>query len=646
MSAGDLGRTVPSTTQAVAAVAQSRGAGRLPRGGADMGPGPGPPGAGEVLIGPRVLAAFETRPYERARSEAVYRPLRIFALDPSASKLDGAVAVVNVPYEPLAPGPQGAMIRVDPGTPERGGAVRSVRLDDAANLIRQGRDPSTTDPEFHQQMVYAVASVVCAAFRRALGRDIAWAFDGLDPDGRRRLVLRPHGGEFRNAFYDESTGSVVFGYFHDEVEVRGTPVSRGYVFTCLSHDIVAHEVAHALLHGLRARFTVPSGPDVLAFHEAFADLVALFQHFSYRTVVEAGVRDSRGDLRLSDALLSLARQFGEASGRPGALRRALEAPDTGGPFATYHEAGDEPHALGSVLVAAAFDAFLTVYRRKTGRYIRLATQGTGVPVGELSADLLSVLAEEAAQLADQFLAMCIRAIDYCPPVDIEFGEFLRAVVTADRELVPDDPHAYREAWINAFRRRGIYPSGVPTLSEDALLWRGPELKIPPAPDLAFSRLAFDGDPGRAAGPDETRRQARAIGTLIADPFLAGRFGIALPGDPRLGRDAVSPPTVESVRTARRIGPDGQILFDTVAEVTQARTVRGEAGSFEFLGGATLIFGPKGELNYMIGKSVLNERRLARQQRFMADKAGSALWARDGDTVVPRRSLFRICHGSG
>ena len=36
----------------------------------------------------------------------------------------------------------------------------------------------------------------------------------------------------------------------------------------------------ALLDGLRANFTHPSDGDVLAFHEAFADLVAIFQHFS------------------------------------------------------------------------------------------------------------------------------------------------------------------------------------------------------------------------------------------------------------------------------------------------------------------------------------------------------------------------------
>ena len=35
--------------------------------------------------------------------------------------------------------------------------------------------------------------------------------------------------------------------------------------------------------------------------------------------------------------------------------------------------------------------------------------------------------------------MCIRALDYCPAVDITFGEYLRALITADLDAVPNDP---------------------------------------------------------------------------------------------------------------------------------------------------------------------------------------------------------------
>jgi hypothetical protein len=53
-------------------------------------------------------------------------------------------------------------------------------------------------------------------------------------------------------------------------------------------------------------------------------------------------------------------------------------------------------------------------------------------------------------------------------VDITFGEYLRAMISADVDLVKDDERNYRLAFIDAFRRRGIYPAGIKTLSVESL----------------------------------------------------------------------------------------------------------------------------------------------------------------------------------
>ena len=130
------------------------------------------------------------------------------------------------------------------------------------------------------------------------------------------------------------------------------------------------------------------------------------------------------------------------------------------------------------------------------------------------------MAEEASVLARQFLAICIRAIDYCPPVDIEFGEFLRAVITADRDLVPDDPWDYREAWIEAFRRRRIQPQSMATLSEDALLWSPPD-----------------------------RRQAREIGELVTSANCIRDRASVASAPPRRAKRA-APRRAQSARHPR------------------------------------------------------------------------------------------------
>ena len=218
---------------------------------------------------------------------------------------------------------------------------------------------------------------------------------------------------------------------------------------------------------------------------------------------------------------------------------------------------------------AVFDTFNTVYRRKIKRYVRLATGGTGhLGLGELPVDLQVILAEEASQLASQFLSICIRAIDYCPPVDLEFGEFLRAVITADRELVPDDRWGYREAWIDAFRERGILPSDVNALDEGALAWQPPNEKLRPLTGLSFARLRFRGDPGHSAGARELRRQAAALGAVISDPKYAGEFGLQTPDEDSIGKPCIEfdqvgaadrPRRANSVRHRRRdlAAPDCQ-----------------------------------------------------------------------------------------
>jgi hypothetical protein len=568
-------------------------------------------------VDPIFLGAASVQPYERKRGDPIYRPLRIYTLDPSASRFDGAVATINVPYEELAPGPDGSVLQVLDWDQTHGRTYLPVDLDEKSALIRNGHDPSLSDAMFHQQMVYAVCSSTYNAFRVALGRVPSWGFPARPGTSRPVLRVRPHASYDENAYYDETAGELNFGYFDANKSVQGRNLPSGRVFTCLSHDIVVHEMTHALLDGLRARFRLPTNPDVLAFHEAFADLVAIFQHFSYRQVVRQAIERTAGEPVMDSLMASVAMQFGQTTDRKGPLRSAI---DTAGLVDRKMEAQPkrydprepDPHQLGTVLVSAVFEAFSVVFRRKTKRYRQMANRGR---MGALDANLAEILADEAGQLATQFLSICIRAIDYCPPVDLTFGEYLRAMITADFDLVPDDPWAYREAFIDAFARREIYPDDVPNLSEDALLWRPPSRELEPIEALHFKNLRFAGDPGRPADEAELRRQAEAVGAYVMRPDYAGEFGCALPGDAALEGDTVDPACVSSIRSLRRIGPDKEISFDLVAEVVQRRRF-GTAGHglAEFFGGSTIILAADGRVRYVIRKSVTNTSRIEVQSR--------------------------------
>ncbi len=267
----------------------------------------------------------------------------------------------------------------------------------------------------------------------------------------------------------------MFGYFNAPTTDPRDELPGGLVFTCVSHDIVAHEMTHAILDGMHRRLLDPSNHDMIAFHEAFADVVAIFQHFTLPGLLLDQIQKTRGDLEANNLLAALAAQFARATGQGDALRNALGRLDVQGrrlmPDPGALGRAFEPHERGAILVAAIFDAFLRMYSNRVADLRRLATGGSGVlPDGEIHPDLANRLAGEAMRLAQRVLNMCIRAVDYLPPVDVTFGDYLRALITADSDFYPADVHRYRLAFIEAFRDRGIYPLDVKALAEDSLKW--------------------------------------------------------------------------------------------------------------------------------------------------------------------------------
>ena len=619
----------PSTPAANVAVAQTRDEPNASPGG-PAGPG-GPDAGGQPDRLPFILSSAVNGSrkkrhvsYQRKAGDPLYRPLKIYTVDPARGRLEGATATVNVPYEPLELGPRGArfevvgslglMRQIEAGDVEV--VVRSYRpvdLEDRRVLIRSGRDPAPCDPIFHHQMAYAVACNTYAAFRHALGREIDWAFD--EP----HLKLKIHALEQAQARYTGPLGEIEFGYFEANEQARGRVPPRGTVFLCLSHDVIAHEVTHALVDGLRARFGreyVGHG-DVDAFHEAFADLVALLLRFSYADVVREAVRENNGRFWKHGSFIHFGVQVGQGCGQD-----ALRSIDLFDSAKRYDPNTTEYYMQGTVLVSAILEALIVVYQRKIEPFVRLATGSNGFLPERMSysSDLVDILTHIAGRLASHFLSICIRALDYCPPTGLDFGEYLRALVTADRELVPDDPWGYREAMIDSFTRRGIYPRKVQSMSEDALRWHPPRTDVQiSSPKLSFAALRFAGDPASPLNSQEVTKRANVLGMLVTRPPLLDEFGLISQNEPSLGTDRVDLPVVESIRSARRVGPDGQVVFDLVCEVTQCRYVtRQDDSTMPYWGGSTIIIDPDGVVRYIIRKSVSDisqiERKILYQER--------------------------------
>lgn len=612
---------------------------------------------------PELLPVCEAQPEVR---NPPYRRIRVYAVDPSLSSSLATAGInevtLKIRWEEMEKkGPVGEYLAVD-DVDAANRRYDPVDLDDPRLLAQDGWAPSEGNPQFHQQMVYAVAMKTIEHFERALGRPVLWRprpnpENPSDDSGFvRQLAIQPHALRQANAFYSPQAVALLFGYFEAAADDPGDHMPGSRVYACLSHDIIAHETTHAILDGMHRRFNEPTNLDVLAFHEGFADIVSLLQHFTIPEVLENEIGRTRGDIEAESMLGSLAVQFGRATGGRGALRDAIGRIEDGVWKRLVPDPADlqkrlTPHSRGAVLVAAVFDAFISIYKSRIADLLRISTGGTGVlPTGAIHPDLVRRLADEAAKSANHVLNMCIRALDYLPPVDVTFFEYLRALITADFDLVSDDRHNYRVAFVEAFRRRGIYPLNldVPTrdtprtLSVDTLRWQGLD-------QARFTKKAWTAIEAQYAviiqqlkeyadaclyleDREElfhvTRDQRRSLHEQLKVAFKAVPDFAA-----ELGLDPAKRFEVHELRRAMRVSPDGRYIPQVVVALTQSTQVRESRADATprhlFRGGSTLLVDLSiPQVKYRIVKNIESKDRQARTAAFVRES-----------TADPLRALF-------
>jgi hypothetical protein len=467
--------------------------------------------------------------------------LTIVAQDPAVKEESSKRilrAKVRVPASHLEPGPRGARFHVVDYIAGEKQLAEPVVLMSAAGEVTDYLNPLTVlddailrgDASLLAQNAYAIAARTLELFESGLGRRLGWAFQG------HQLFIVPRAFAEANAYYDREQHALLFGFFPDPRQTPGTG-EQAELFTCLSHDVVAHETTHAILDGLRPRFQEPGLPDQLAFHEAFADIVALLSVFSLSDVVtqalgsadDGRIPKDRVEIRRlkHSVLFGIAEQMGEQllPGRSHGLRNSVDIDPSEHLLdsATYRE----PHRRGEILVAAVMDALLQMWSNRLSPLI-----------SEKGLDRDRV-AEEGAKVASHLLTMAIRAIDYTPPLEFEFGDFLDALITADEQLAPDDAHQYRPTIESSFKSFGILRGpGIVDMSKEPVQPR-------------YDRYNYQ---ELRASPDEVWR------------FLwdnADAFGI----ERRYSLEVVS------VQPSVRVGPDGFVAQETVATYVQSVEMR-------------------------------------------------------------------------
>jgi hypothetical protein len=448
---------------------------------------------------------------------------------------------------------------------------------------------------FHQVNVWAIIEQILTLLEddEALGRPVPWA------SRLGRLLVLPHAGYQDNAFYDRATGALHLFYFEGP---DGSPV-----YTCLSHDIVAHELGHAVLDGLKPGYNEVCSPETAGFHEYFGDAIAMLASLNNREIAKLVTKGAPAQLTAKNVVSAIASEFGAAiHGLPGQdyLRGAWNKRKMSDLRGTYEE-----HDWSEILTGVYYDLLQYLYVCN----LKELSRGSGGKKRDQQQAIRALF-----RAANQTANVMLRAIDYCPPVDLRYDEYARALLRADEVAYPGDTYGIRAELKRIFRERGLQPPQEDQRARGEILY--------------------------------ALRSAKDIDAITATPADAYRFLDEFRGLFQIPFDA-NLSVVSVYRTKKRARSGYWAPKERVIEFTWSEDVKLEGRSFGAIAGTllplycggTLVFDGNGNFLHMVLVPPTEERRksLLKYARHLV-RSGS-LGVTDGSRGIgaPAADNFRI-----
>ncbi len=373
------------------------------------------------------------QPFHEFKKTLPRLKVRVLCQDPLVRKTDG-LGVVEVTLDGeryLEQGPRTARVEVidhdlDEGTTHPPVQVRKNGTGFAVGALREDL---RSNVHFHQVNVWAIVNRTLALLEKPelLGRPVPWA------SGNGRLVVMPHAGRGANAYYDRESGALRLLYLGQE---------QDRVFSCLSHDIVTHELGHAVLDGLKPGYDEVSSPETAGFHEYFGDALALASALTFREVLVKAAGNIPRTLE-ADFLDRIGEEFGAAASR--GVRAYVRRFSKVCTLTQLTKGGNvSAHDHSQVLSGVFFQFLKFLYERKLAKAREDEQEIDG-------GHAVKALVNAAKQATRTMLC----AVDYCPPVDVSFLQYAQAVIRAEQVAFPEEGRGIRAELARLFNERGI-----------------------------------------------------------------------------------------------------------------------------------------------------------------------------------------------
>jgi len=276
-------------------------------------------------------------------------------------------------------------------------------------------DPGT--PEFDQANAFYYAMFTHQLVERYAHRPLVWSFTN------QPLIIDPYAGDQANAYYDEVNHKVGF---HTYTFASGEKHS-----TAQSADIVTHEVAHALLDGIRDLYNESFGLGARSFHESFGDMIAVLVALHDDNLINQLLERNDADLRQSNFVSEIAEHLASALHGQEAyvLEQSLYLRNAFNSF-VYQDfdtlpyrvddpnttLGRQEHNYSRILTGFFYDVLVDIY-------------------DEYRANTHPIIALYRAR--DIVGELLMFAIDCAPIGEVDFKDFGRAFITASNLLFDD-----------------------------------------------------------------------------------------------------------------------------------------------------------------------------------------------------------------
>jgi hypothetical protein len=305
------------------------------------------------------------------------------------------------------------------------------------SIIRSVSDVHNSPPfkmlRDHKNCQFAVSDTITSVqkYLSGSGRSLDnWAAVG-------ELAVNPRAGNnLFNAFYNRKGLSFFCGL--DRKDGRSICMAN-------SPDVVSHETGHAILDALRPDLWNVQSAEIWAFHEAFADVIAIQSVLQHAVVVERVLAETNGDIGRTNMVSKLGEEVGISLGlwhhciRDASTKFVYADPSTLPTKAPEFQLSSECHSFGRVFLGMWYDMMVAIYNQL-----------------KLSTNNVSAL-EQARDIAARYL---IRACLVVPKTPQFFKAMAETMLAADRA----DGGMYSEIMRQVFVNRHVLTNEIKTLS--------------------------------------------------------------------------------------------------------------------------------------------------------------------------------------